>query len=208
MKNLFFTLTIGTSLLFFSCGQDTTKKTDEGEIREQEYTSKELGWTMDIPEGWEIIDLEKTKKSTERGMKVIEESTDTKVDYSGLKNLITFQKDQFNIFQSSSEPFKLEYEGEWEEHVQYIKGLVYETYTNRGIKTDSSETTFEKINGLDFHVFDFTIYGPKGEVILKQIIYNRHINGFSFGANINYNNEKARDEMLKAFRSSTFNKRR
>lgn len=209
MKKLFFTLTIGVSIfLIFSCGRTTTKKTDEGQIREKEYTSAEIGWTMDIPEGWQVTDLEKTKKSAERGQKAIEESTNTEVDLSNVRNLITFQKNPFNIFQSSSEPFKLEYEGEWEENNRYLKTLIFDTYKNKGMKVDSTPTTIEKIDGLDFHCYTFTIYGPKGEAILKQLMYSRLINGFGFNVNINYNNEKDRDEMLNSFRKSTFNKRR
>jgi hypothetical protein len=206
MKNLFLTLTIGIALSISSCG-DTSKKTDEGQIRKNEYTSKEIGWTIEIPEGWEVTDLEKTKKSSQKGEKAIEETINAEVDYSGLKHLITFQKNQFNIFQSSSEPFKLEYEGEWEETDCSLKAIVYDTYKNQGIKADSSATTIDKIDGLDFRTYSFTIYSPKGDVILKQIIYGRLINGFNFGVNINYNNEKDKDEMLKAFRKSKFNHR-
>lgn len=207
MKKLFFFLTIGAALFLSSCGPEA-KKTDEGEIREQEFTSKELGWSMEIPEGWEIIDLKKTKESSERGSKAIEESTDTEVDYSNVRNLITFQKNDFNIFQSSSEPFKLEYEGEWEENTSDLKELIYETYKNRGMKADSTATTIEKIDGLEFYKYSFIIYGPKGETILNQLIYSRLINGFAFSANINYNNEKDKNEMLSVFKKSKFNKRR
>jgi len=203
MNGLFFTLFIGITLSISSCGQ-TAKKIGEGEIRENEYTSKEIGWTIEIPQDWEVTDLEKAEKSAKRGEKAIEETIDAKVDYSGLKHLIRYQ---FNIFQSTSEPFKLEYEGEWEENDGLLKTILYETYKNQGIKTDSSATTIEKIDGLDFRTYSFTIYSPKGEVILKQIIYGRFINGFSFGANINYNNEKDKNEMLKAFRKSRFTHR-
>ncbi|MNE81863.1 hypothetical protein D3C80_1785430 [compost metagenome] len=140
-------------------------------------------------------------------MKAIEETIDAKVDYSGLKNLIRFQKNQFNIFQSTSEPFKQEYEGEWKENNNSLKTIIYSTFENQGIKSDSSATSIEKIDGLDFHTYSFTIYDPKGNIILKQIMYSRLINGFDFGVNINYNNEKDKNEMLKAFRKSKFNHR-
>lgn len=206
MKSLLLTLIIGTSLSISSCG-DTSKKTDEGQIRKNEYTSREIGWTIEIPEGWEVTDLEKSKKSSQKGEKAIEETINAEVDYSGLKHLITFQKNQFNLFQSSSEPFKLAYEGEWEETDSSLKVIVYETYKNQGIKADSSATTIEKIDGLDFRTYSFTIYSPKGDVILKQLIYGRLINGFNFGVNINYNNEEYKNEMLNAFRKSKFTHR-
>lgn len=207
MKILFLALTAGIASSLSSC-REANKKIDEGQIHEHEYFSKEIGWSMEIPPGWIVTDLEKTKESAERGMEAIEETMNTEVDYSGLKNLISFQKNTFNIFQSSSEPFKLAYEGEWEENDSYLKTIIYSTYENKGIKADSTATTIEKIDGLDFRTYSFTIYGPKRDTILKQTLYNRLINGFSFSVNINYNNEKDRDEMLSVFRKSKFNKRR
>lgn len=207
MKKIFFVIITGLAVTLASCGQfDPNKNIDEGKVEGNIYTSEEIGWTIEMPKGWTVIDKEKTKKTNEKGLKAIEETIDGKVDYSGLKNLISFQKNQFNIFQSTSEPFKLEYEGEWEKNNAALKEIIYTTYRNQGIKTDSSATTIEKIDGLEFHKYSFTIYSPKGEVILKQIMFSRLINGFDFGVNINYNNDKYRDELLKVFRNSKFKK--
>lgn len=207
MKKILFTIFTGIALSLTSCGQvDPNKNIDEGKVEGNVYTSEEIGWTIEIPKGWTVIDKEKTKEINEKGLKALEETMEGEIDYSGLKNLISLQKDQFNIFQSTSEPFKLEYEGEWEENNSALKEIIYTTYLNQGMKTDSSATTIEKIDGLDFHKYSFTIYSPKGEVILKQIMFSRLINGFDFGVNINYNNEKDRDELLKVFRNSKFKK--
>lgn len=204
MKYFFILL---SSLLFIltSCGQsDPNKQVDEGKVEDNFYSSEEIGWEMEIPKGWTVIDKEKTKAANERGMKAIEETLDSKVDFSNLKNLISFRKNKFNIFQSTSEPFELEYDGEWEEHSILLKELIYNTYLNQGIKVDSSATTVENIDGLDFQKSIFTIYSPTGEVILNQIMYTRHINGFDFGVNINYNNREDREEMLRVFMNSKF----
>lgn len=207
MKKILFTIFTGIALSLTSCGQvDPNKNIDEGKVEGNVYTSEEIGWTIEIPKGWTVIDKEKTKEINEKGLKALEETMEGEIDYSGLKNLISLQKDQFNIFQSTSEPFKLEYEGEWEENNSALKEIIYTIYLNQGMKTDSSATTIEKIDGLDFHKYSFTIYSPKGEVILKQIMFSRLINGFDFGVNINYNNEKDRDELLKVFRNSKFKK--
>ncbi|MNJ85969.1 hypothetical protein D3C87_34510 [compost metagenome] len=207
MKPLYSILSIGMILSLSSCVQPG-KKTDEGQIRGREYTSKEIGWTMTIPEGWNAIDLENTQESAQRGKKVIEKSINMEIDDSRVKNLISFQKNELSIFQSSSEPFKLEYEGEWEVNSNAMKVLLYNAYENRG-RTDSSATTIEKIDGLDFHVYSFTLYSPKGDAIMTQIIYRRLINGLSLNVSINYinENEKDKNEMLKAFRASRFTQR-
>ncbi|RZL45640.1 MAG: hypothetical protein EOP00_17035 [Pedobacter sp.] len=207
MKIILFTIIAGISISLTSCGQiDPNKNIDEGKVEGNIYTSQEIGWTIEIPKGWTVINKDKTKETNEKGLKAIEETIDGQVDYSGLKNLISFQKNQFNIFQSTSEPFKLEYEGEWEENNAALKEIIYTTYLNQGMKTDSSATTVEKIDALEFQRYSFTIYSPKGEVILKQIMFSRLVNGFNFGVNINYNNDKDRDELLTAFRNSKFKK--
>jgi hypothetical protein len=207
MKKMLFTIFAGLIITLTSCGQtDPNKNIDEGKVVDNVYTSQEIGWTIEIPKGWTVIDKEKTKETNEKGLKALEETIEGEIDYSGLKNLISFQKNQFNIFQSTSEPFELEYEGEWEENNAALKEIIYTTYLNQGMKADSSATTIEKIDGLEFQKYSFTIYSPKGEVILKQIMYGRLINGFDFGVNINYNNDKDRDELLKVFRNSKFKK--
>lgn len=196
-----------STLAIISCKpSDPNKNIDEGKVEGNTYTSQEIGWTIAIPDGWEVVDRDKSEDMREKGTQALEETIDQEVDFSGVKTLIAFQKNQFNIFQSTSEPFKLEYEGEWEINNAAIKALIFETFVNQGIKADSSATSVETIDGLDFQTYSFTIYGPTGEVILNQILYSRLINGFDFAANINYNNEKDKETQLQAFRSSKFKK--
>ena len=137
MKKIIFTIITGIAVSLTSCGQvDPNKNIDEGKVEGNIYTSQEIGWTIEIPKGWTVIDKEKTKETNEKGLKAIEETIDGQVDYSGLKNIISFQKNQFNIFQSTSEPFELEYEGEWEENNAALKDIIYSTNENQGIKVD------------------------------------------------------------------------
>lgn len=207
MKRILFTVITGFTIILISCGEvDPNKNIDEGKVDGNFYTSNDIGWTIEIPKGWKIVEKEKTQEMNERGFKALEETLENEIDYSGLKNLISFQKNQFNLFQSSSEPFNLEYEGEWDDNNAALKEIIYSTYENQGIKVDSSTTKIENIDGLDFQTFSFTLYGSKGEVILKQIMYSRLINGFDFGVNINYNNDQDRDELLKVLRNSKFKK--
>ena len=204
-KRTILTIISVLAITLTSCGQNIPKNSsDEGKIEGNVYSSKEVGWTIEIPKGWTITDKEKTDETAKKGLKAIEETLNEKVDYSGVKNLIFFQKNMFNIFQSTSEPFEVEYEGEWEKNNEDLKKIIYSTYQNQGIKVDSSATTIEKIDGLDFYKYDFTIYSPKGEVILKQIMFSKLINGLDFGVNLNSNNDKDRDELLKVFRKSKF----
>lgn len=205
MKTTFLiTLTI---LALTSCKpSDPNKSVEEGKVEGNLYTSEEIGWTMEIPQGWKVIDKEKSEEFQEQGKKALENNTDATVDLNGLKMLISFQKDQFNIFQSTSEPFNQEYEGQWEENNAATKAIIYATYVNMGIQADSTATKTISIDGLDFQSYTFAIRAPEGNVIMTQTMFTRYINGFGFGANINYNNEKDRDEMFKAFLNSKFKK--
>ncbi|MFZ1636107.1 MAG: hypothetical protein WAT43_19645 [Chitinophagales bacterium] len=205
MKTTFLiTLTI---LAITSCKpSDPNKSVEEGKVEGNLYTSEEIGWTMEIPQGWKVIDKEKSEEFQEQGKKALENNTDATVDLNGLKMLISFQKDQFNIFQSTSEPFNQEYEGQWEENNAATKAIIYATYVNMGIQADSTATKTISIDGLDFQSYTFAIRAPEGNVIMTQTMFTRYINGFGFGANINYNNEKDRDEMFKAFLNSKFKK--
>jgi hypothetical protein len=207
MKQIASILLIGALTVLTSCGQiDPNKNVDEGKVEGNIYSSEEIGWTIEIPKGWKAVDKEKAQANSERGLEVIEETIQQEVDYSGLKNLIGFEKDPFNIFQSTSEPFEIAYEGEWEENNRAVKQILYTTYENQGIKVDSSATSIENIDGLDFETYSLTIYSPDGEVILNQLMFSRLINGYDFGVNLNYNNEKDKADLLRVFRESRFGK--
>ena len=192
--------------VFISCKTDPNKQIDEGKITENTYQSEEIGWTMEIPKGWTITNKNIVRKRTENGSKILTETMGVEFDTSGLKQLINFQKDRFNIFQSTSEPFELEYEGEWEENNAGLKQLLYIAFEEKGIRADSTATSIVTIDGLEFQSYAFTIYGSKGDVILNQILFSRWINGFDFGVNINYTNEEAKAEMLTAWLNSKFMK--
>lgn len=194
-------------LSMFSCGQiDPNKQIDEGKIENHSYSSKEIGWTINIPKNWTVTSREQNEKYEKKGLDAMEELVEGEIDISGLKNLIGFQKNRFNIFQSTSEPFKLEYEGEWEETNNGVKELIYNTYLQQGIRVDSTATEIIKIDGLDFHSYELIVYGPNNDVILNQLMYSRLINGFDFAANINYNNDSDKKEMLNAWMNSKFKK--
>ncbi|WP_343747708.1 hypothetical protein [Fluviicola sp.] len=203
MTRFFLRLTIGALLSLSSCMQPA-KKTDEGKIRGHNYSSKEIGWTIKIPQGWEVLDLKKVREADKKGVKAMEKVINRKIDYHTIRNLISFQSNPYNIFRSNSKPFNMKYKEEWEDSLGKMKRIIYDTYQNLGITIDTSETTIKRIDGLDFYRYDFIIFDPKGKATLKQINYCRLINGFSFGVSISYNNEKDKNEMLKAFKESTF----
>lgn len=200
---IFFGILISLS----SCKEiDPNKQIDEGKFENNRYISKEIGWTIVIPENWKIVSKEQNEAYEKKGLDAIGERVDEDIDASEVRNLIGFQKDIFNMFQSTSEPFELEYPGEWEENDAAIKGILYYTYENEGIKVDTTATQIVQINGLDFHSYEFRVYSPSGELIISQLLYNRLINGYDFGVIVNYNNESDKQEILDAWLNSKFSR--
>ncbi|XLS28890.1 hypothetical protein ACJD0Z_17050 [Flavobacteriaceae bacterium M23B6Z8] len=210
MKKLSVILFFGMVTMILSCGQkDPNKQIDEGTVADNIYTSKEIGWQITIPEGWKVISRERQEIFDKKGVEMMEGVLGEGVvdtDTGEFKNLIGFQKNRFNLFQSTSEPFEEEYEGQWEENNKLMKELIYEAYLQQGIDADSTPTITVNVDGLDFRSYEFTIRSPKGEVILKQRIHNRLVNGYDFSVNINYNNETDKKIMVDAWLNSTFAK--
>ena len=211
MKNLIrigFAILIACSLIvtISSCKSKTTapvKHVDEGEISENVYHSDEIGWTITIPENWDIIAKDQLEASDEIGKHLLEENANITVDASQLKHLISFQKGDLNIFAATSEPFEEDYEGEFEENNKLINLIIYNTFVNQGIKVDSSSET-TTIGGQEFYHFTNKIYDPEGKLFLTQSLYSNLINGYDFAINLAYSNEEDRAVMLGALENSTF----
>ncbi|HET6225159.1 MAG TPA: hypothetical protein VFF27_02705 [Bacteroidia bacterium] len=200
-NKLFFTL---LCFSLFSCApKDPNKQVDEGKVNGTIYESKEIGWSIEIPNDWQIISKDKIEQNEQLGKDAMEKTVGGPIDTKTLKHLISFQKDRFNIFSSTSQPFKEEYAGEYKKNTQLIYDVLYNTFTDQGIKVDTASGK-ETVQGIEFNTFHTTIYKPDGKVILKQILYSQFLKGFDFGATISYNNEENKETMLKAWKNSKF----
>jgi hypothetical protein len=185
--------------------KDPNKQIDVGKVSENVYTNDEIGWQITLPDDWDVMEKDKLEAQQKKGMEMVEQTLDTTVDYSTVNHLISFQKDQFNIFLSTSDRYDEEIDGSWAESRRIVRDVIYNTFADQGIKADTSSTS-EVINELEFDVFKTTIYSPKGDVILNQDIYSRLIRGHLFSVVINYNNEADKQTMMDAWRNSRFRK--
>jgi hypothetical protein len=207
MKLFQFLLVLSSAVFTHSCGPvDPNKQIDEGNVKGETYESEEIGWSIEIPKDWEIVSKDKVEAQDEKGKSAIKKSTGLEIDTKALKHLISFQKNQFNIFASTSEPFKEEFPGEYQQNNKAINEILYNTFVDQGIKADSASGK-DTIQGLEFNTFYTTIYGPDGKVILNQILYSRLINGYDFGVNINYNNDQDKKTMIDVWEKSKFTKK-
>lgn len=65
---------------------------------EKKFFFKEIGWSITIPEGFEVLNSAASSKLSEDGIKLIEKANDFSVDTSSLKNLFTAKNEAINTF--------------------------------------------------------------------------------------------------------------
>ena len=201
-------LFLGLTFLVAACKQsDPNDHIDEGKIIQNVYRSEEIGWVMEIPNGWTILTRDEVDAYEDKGKEVLSDAFSEDYNLEGLKNLLHFKKDQFNIFQSTSEPFSEEYEGEWSDNNRALKDVLLETYKNQGINTESSDIEVEEVDGVTFEVFDILLKAPNGKKLGTQRMYASLINGYDFGANMTYTEDSNLDIMLSAWRKSKFSRK-
>ena len=204
-KSSFFILLV-FALLSNCKDLDPNQQIDEGNIENNVYVSNEIGWTMTIPEGWDIVTMDETKAYQKKGTDILEDMIEEDYDMSQLRNLLSFKKNRFNLFQSTSEPYEIEYEGEWDDNNIALKELLIDAFKAQGITLTSTPISTELIDGVEFKHYEFTMYDTDDTIILNQMIYATWKDGYDFGVNITYNNEDDKNEMLSAFRNSKFTK--
>jgi hypothetical protein len=181
---------------------DPNKQVDEGAVKGETYVSQDMGWTITIPKGWTVVSRDQTEANEKKGADAIRKSSNTEIDMSGLKHLISFQKDRFNSLMSTSEPFPNASPGAFDDNCAAVDKMIYDAYASQGIRSDTSSSV-EVIHGHKFNVFHATLYSKDGKVILQQLLYSKLIHDKDFSVTINYNNEEDKKVMMDAFLNST-----
>ena len=186
-------------VVFTACNSNTPK---EEKTSLATYTSKEVGWTIEIPEGYK--QLSKTRmEANQKKWKQALGNADTTQTTNKLLQLINFQKNQFNSLAATAQVFDVAKDGNYLANNQLVKKMIYDAYVNQKIKVDTSSAT-EVIAGQKFHTFNVTLFGPSGEVLMNQMMYNQLMNGYDFGVSIIYNSETDKEILINAFKNSKF----
>ena len=167
------------------------------------YTSKEIGWTIEIPAGFQSLSQSRIAANEQKGKEAIGKVAEGDIKMDSLRHLVNFQKNQFNSFGATIERYTQKKTGDYIVNNRLIRALIYDTYANQKIKVDTLSGRMN-VAGLSFYTFSIKIYGPTGEVLMNQIMFNQFIKGYDFGVNINYNNEADKEILLKTFFNSKF----
>jgi hypothetical protein len=192
--------------LFISCNSKPSQHSEEGKIDAQTYHSDLVGWSMPLPENWTLIDLKQQNETLEKGRKAMEETTGQPIATSNLIQLLALEKDPYNKFFATAEPFKEEKPGDWNAYNQGLNYIIYQTFADQGIRADTAAIRSVKIDGLEFRQSHFTIYDPEGAVLMEQDMFSRLHRGHDLGVTLSYNAPEHRDALMKSWEASTFEK--
>lgn len=172
------------NITFCSCAQTTPK--DAERIESKMYTSDEIGWTIQIPEGWDIVPNEMVDGGNNEDV----------------KQLITFRNNAA-LFGATLMPFQEEHPNGYADYLNYIHASMYQKFTSRGVVVDTFASK-KIIHGHEYDVFSSTIHAPNGDYIIDQVMYSCLINGYEFSVNLNFNNDTDKATLLKAWENSEF----
>jgi hypothetical protein len=175
-----------------------------GTIKDRVYHSDEVGWTVTIPEGWKIASLSESQANTADGIDVLEDYLETDIDLSGLIELVSFSKSEFNDFAGTAEAFDEAVDGNYQDHNKQLQAIIYDASVEQGLTIDSSSTT-AIIDGLSFNVFNMTIMVPDtDEEWVSLQMYSRYISKYDFAVSITSDNAADKKELTDAIMNSKF----
>lgn len=60
-------------MLFTSCKTGPSNQVDKGKVIENKNHSDEIGWTIEIAKGWNVIKREESQDRENRGLKAVSE---------------------------------------------------------------------------------------------------------------------------------------
>ena len=117
MRHLIYIL----ALLLLGCKEQSNFKT---------YKFNSIGWTIKIPSDLKIIDSLTLSKINSDGEKLVQDAYNTDTKISAPHSLISFKKDDANVFVCNTTPFDTTKDGSWNEHIQFLKELSFKTLQN------------------------------------------------------------------------------
>ncbi len=202
-KSRFFLLFCTAIFAVLSCRQAVafSEADRRGEIVENRYINRVLGWTMTIPKGWERIDM--NRAVGENGQTISEEIAH-KVDTTQMLFILCLNKGETCTFQSALQPTKVPFGAEETANYSALKRMMRNDYLESGFTVDTSVTVPETIGGVVFQTFRLLVRDPANNLTLHQIMYNRIINRFDFGVTFTYTDSTHLEAIQRAFKASEF----
>ena len=173
------------------------------EAPERKIYNKDFKWSIIIPENFEVIDEEESKKLDQKGTEAIEKTYGENIT-DNTTQIFNFKKDNFNIFEAKRQTYD-ETEN-YSETNKEIGKILYTTFKTQmpEAKIDTI-SGFEKIDNLEFNVFKVEIIYPN-KMKMTATMYSRLFGNEELAVNITYLDSTLGHSMLTAWKNSKFDK--
>jgi hypothetical protein len=195
-------------LLFlnYSC---TSQSKQEGTINKNTFSTKMFGWTMNIPDNWEITQKNEVDSQNQKGFAMMDKSNLTELQKSELQKqlsksiyLLGFKQNKQNMFTAIAEPFDTA-TVTFEKQNSNTKEVLCKFLKQIGFQIDTT-WGHELIQNKEFKTFQ--VVAKKDDKTVNQIYFNRQIDNYMFTIILLYNNKETKDILLEHFRNSRFDK--
>ena len=162
-------------------------------------------WTITIPENFEKVSNDDWEKMQNKGAEAIENTYEGEI-VNRATIVFVFKSGQINYFESNYQPFDIATDGDYLENNKGVNEMLYNTFITQmpGIKIDTTRTV-EKIDNLEFQNFKMKVVYPN-QMVLNVSMYSRLFKNKEFSVNIMYVDDKKGQQMLQAWKASTFGK--
>jgi len=172
-------------------------------LKNHEFISKEFNWKIVIPDNFTAVSLEDWAKFQNKGAKAIEDTYGQKIE-NKTKTIFVFKSDGANYFEANCQPYDVKKDGSFLKSCKGINDVLYTTFKKQipGAKIDSA-SLITKINNLRFNTFILRIEMSEN-VIFNVYSFSRLFLNKELCVNIVYLNNNKGDEILDAWKNSTF----
>jgi hypothetical protein len=166
------------------------------------YSNSEIGWSVVYPNDWVVLNNAEIVQSEGDAKKALESTLKDSISMNH-KNLLWLQKDKFNSFSSTVQPFDSLKEGSYNKTQEALFETMLATYAKQGLQFQY-KTGKENIDGLEFKTYFIKfLTSDKKNIILYQVIFDRLINGRNaLTLSINFNNDNDKQTLTNIIRSS------
>ncbi len=191
-----------TLFVLASCNSEVN--TAKERIQPYAYFNENIGWKLNVPVGYQIIEGDQLYENNKEGIEQTEQTSGQKMDTALLVNAFSFQKDSSTIFQSIVLPNTYDSLQEWIQNNQGVKSLFYSMYSDQGVIVDSTETVVTTLSGKDFYQYELKLKNEKGEVKMLQTFFNAVFGDYELNVTIVSDNDSGKNELIEIFKTSVF----
>ena len=168
------------------------------------YLLKEVGWTIELPRGFEKMSLAADAANNQKGKNAIESVINQPIDASGTRTLISATKNIHEYFNATITAFNVKKDGSYYKSNVAVKKLIYNTFKAQMPQAViDSATTIKLIGGLKFDKFQMKAFIDQ-KLLFTMVLCSKLYKGYDFGISYLFIKSDTENELDAMFENSSF----